>query len=753
MRRQNFEKLVAQSAKRFDVILIFVVIVSGLLFRLFQLNIGLHSSVSSIGVPVGVSVAVRLVAVVCRRYTTLCPHRLSAFCFSVDALLILTCHPLVQPHVPWGERIVEFGDAKQIESEEQWLQFRKIAWEVQKCIQSEIIVVSYFIQILMWYVTINVLLFRHTRVVLPIIVLTYGAVLFVVEEADRQSTASKEDACRWETRGDPLCYSYKSFSGQSGLEVVLLATSTLVAVFAKASHEKLQRGYFVVLEEQKHVVVREKVLRWHAEVAQDQLVEEGVAGCLLETELVNAVAPYGSPFRLRSSSSSSSVEGRTPGSVAPPKSLRRPLRPISLASLRSAPAAPLDFLDAFTASSARTPGDCLPPQAAVWVEGKTMPLAVAEVTPGERVLCFDSLGRGCPKFVEVSGVRILEDDAQWVAVTLEDGASLTMTANHPVQRHRVEDKVGHAVRAEDLQAGLDRLMVMRMVPVAVERVESSPAPAGPEGKGPCRVALSLAQPERHEVFVAPPSSSGGFAGAPTTMAVGSADAPRCAAGAKSGGFVVRRTFLDLDTMVSGHGALRRGSSAPALRGGWSDFDSAEKPKTLAKAAPTRQGMRRAASASDVSSEYSEGTYLTGTSSRALSEASSQRRAVIIPATRPAGSAAGAGAAVPAFLSDVLGVRRRGLASVGGSDHAAGRCNPCIFQNRHHHGGAAACRMGQLCLKCHEPHDPLGKKKHKSGAMRRATRSKVDGGGPTSEQWAPGDAWADAVISPQPSERW
>ena len=45
--------------------------------------------------------------------------------------------------------------------------------------------------------------------------------------------------------------------------------------------------------------------------------------------------------------------------------------------------------------------------------------------PGDRRKRAPRQGR-CPKFVEVSDVRILRDNAQWVTVTLEDGVALTL---------------------------------------------------------------------------------------------------------------------------------------------------------------------------------------------------------------------------------------------------------------------------------------------------------------------------------------
>merc|ERR1719373_417550 len=77
-------------------------------------------------------------------------------------------------------------------------------------------------------------------------------------------------------------------------------------------------------------------------------------------------------------------------------------------------------------------GDCLPPDAVVWIEGQAMPSKVGNVGSGQRVLCYDHLAGGL-KYSEVVDVATHDASAsEWVAVKLEDGTELKMTSDHPV---------------------------------------------------------------------------------------------------------------------------------------------------------------------------------------------------------------------------------------------------------------------------------------------------------------------------------
>jgi len=155
-------------------------------------------------------------------------------------------------------------------------------------------------------------------------------------------------------------------------------------------------------------------------------------------------------------------------------------------------------------------GDCLPETALVWVEDTPVPKPLHSIKSNQRILCYDSLARTM-RYSKVSGISFAPADyATWVKVNLEDGTSLEMTADHPVE----PNQNGKHVRACDLQPMEDTIMVVKMVAVPVASVE----PIAPSWSASC--ALSVQQPSRHTVLVANSKDSS------ATMAVGSADAER-----------------------------------------------------------------------------------------------------------------------------------------------------------------------------------------------------------------------------------
>jgi len=157
-------------------------------------------------------------------------------------------------------------------------------------------------------------------------------------------------------------------------------------------------------------------------------------------------------------------------------------------------------------------GDCLPPDAVVWIEGQSMPAKVGDVGSGQRVLCYDHLGGGL-KYSEV--VEIATHDAsasEWVVVKLEDGTELKMTSDHPIYPRTaglVGECTGAAVKAGELQASVHSVEVLRLVPVLVQEVQflsdadcgGAPIEASHMFAPSERVSLSVHQAERHSVFV------------------------------------------------------------------------------------------------------------------------------------------------------------------------------------------------------------------------------------------------------------
>jgi hypothetical protein len=164
------------------------------------------------------------------------------------------------------------------------------------------------------------------------------------------------------------------------------------------------------------------------------------------------------------------------------------------------------------------PGDCLPPDAKVFVEDEPNPICAQDVVAGMRVLCLDNASQR-PKYVEVASTEFLRDNAAWVTVALSDGTELTLTSNHPVLASRKDERKGtdvfHThVPATELQCGVHHLSVLQIVDLPVASVTPSC-----NAVSSTRVALSFQQPERHEVFVVPSSAETW-----QSVAVGSANA-------------------------------------------------------------------------------------------------------------------------------------------------------------------------------------------------------------------------------------
>lgn len=327
---------------------------------------------------------------------------------------------------------------------------------------------------------------------------------------------------------------------------------------------------------------------------------------------------------------------------------------------------------------------------------------------GQRVLCYDKLGR-CPRYVEVSGASTITGEVRWVKVSLADGTALTLTANHPVQPHRASHadrplpNVDLPVKAIDLKPGLDCLMVMKMLPESVLSVQAVEPPEDKDGgKGvqasapQQRICLTLPQPERHDVFVAP----AGMAMEAATIAVGSSDAGTQDGYAKTTvGLVTRRTFIDIAEETN---VVRRASSAPPSLNGKQRTGAVVVQQRVLPGGSECQlrpsngadngGLRRILSESDIST--------------------SNPSSVPFDAEFQVGTSRSDSAA---HLSDLLWVQRSGLKSLGSLEHASGTCRVCVFEHR-----SKSCYKGLLCNHCHEKHELLPKLR-KSGAQRRTVK--------------------------------
>ncbi|CAK0870288.1 unnamed protein product [Prorocentrum cordatum] len=190
-------------------------------------------------------------------------------------------------------------------------------------------------------------------------------------------------------------------------------------------------------------------------------------------------------------SSVAGASSHSPGGAA------APLRPGSPRSASSEPAA----------SAAARPGQSavpqgpggLPLEASVWVEGQAGSCLLRDLGQGQRVLCYDTLGRSV-RYAHVLEKQVKFLAAAWTNVGLDDGTQLAMTVDQPVQTA----DGGEVVRAADLSPGVDHVVVHRVAtaPVAVKEVSRQPEAGSALGW----VHLAVRQPERHLVLVGGPGA-------------------------------------------------------------------------------------------------------------------------------------------------------------------------------------------------------------------------------------------------------
>eukprot|EP00971_Amphidinium_carterae_P247192 4909157-Amphidinium_carterae.1 len=129
----------------------------------------------------------------------------------------------------------------------------------------------------------------------------------------------------------------------------LQAFSMLVAVMAKFKLEGSQREVFRLYEEKRLEMISERVKRYEAEFAQEQL-----------GALAPKPPPKAGPPSVVSTAPSSATQSTLFGA----------------ASVKSAPAALCEV--AHACGGTRRSGECLPPDALVWVEGTALPQEVRQ---------------------------------------------------------------------------------------------------------------------------------------------------------------------------------------------------------------------------------------------------------------------------------------------------------------------------------------------------------------------------------------
>jgi hypothetical protein len=366
--------------------------------------------------------------------------------------------------------------------------------------------------------------------------------------------------------------------------------------------------------------------------------------------------------------------------------------------------------------------DCLPPDATVWVEGKSTPASLGSIQIGQKVLCYDHVTGGL-KFAEVMeavkrGTDPEKDSSsnnvEWVAVTLLDGTRLEMTSDHPVfpklaaasaatGKKKVGNSMTAAVTARNLKPGSHSLEILKLVPVPIKEVKDLPlVSAG--GRGPQRVTVSVQQPERHSLFVTQGSRE----------LSGMAVASSCAAGVFTP--IVKNTFIDLPSDVD-HSRGRASSEPPNFH-------------------RTRRQIRIFDGVSDeCTSEYA-GTLISTSRSEVSSKSYGETKVYLATTWSKGADSHLDKLSGRASLTELMDLWNSGYQSFGSCGHAEGECLPCVMQYRHlreplraNVAGVSRCRFGAFCSRCHETHSrsQLNIAQRRKGKTRRgiAAEQQID----------------------------
>jgi len=537
--------------------------------------------------------------------------------------------------------------------------------------------------IMLSYMLIFVFPFRRALTVVSLSYLTYCATsaITICHQTDRLQLRNTE----W---------------GHVIADLGALGIGLLLSISAKRTIELSKWDVFVLLRDKAAEAIHEKVLRVEAEFAHESVVKN-------TQRSTRTTQPSEGSDRCKEVASGSS----TCGAMLP--------------SLLSAPA----ILQTASAATKACPqrnscsgGDCLPPDAKVWVEGYTCPRPLGHCKRGERVLCYDRLS-GNLKYADITAFELTEGSTNWSIVSLTDGTTLKMTSDHPMQRNATGSKNTAIdqlapVRAQDLQPQRDSLTVLKVESVPVAAVQH----VKQVGQ---KISLSVQQPLRHSIFVAAQGGTGnGGTGPLQTMCVESADVVsqgRLAPGE-------RRTFVHLteDVSESDMPPRRRTSSEPP-----------GSPRYLPGQDLDHCAVAALAPCGDVESQCQ--TTSNESCSATGSQTGSQNAEVLIAgaltlAPVPQETEHGplfvmpAGANAPARLSDLLRVKESGFRSLGSVDHGTGKCQPCAFHNRCRPSGAMlVCNKGLLCERCHQDHQ--GTMRQQKRQLARQLRVKPAGTNP------------------------
>lgn len=329
-------------------------------------------------------------------------------------------------------------------------------------------------------------------------------------------------------------------------------------------------------------------------------------------------------------------------------------------------------------------GDCLPAEGTVWVENCALPKAIRKLEPDDKILCYDNLTRGLV-YTPVLTASPASDAAsnEWVTVTLGCGAVLDLTADHPVAvQSACSNTKGSSplnrrcVRACDLQADRDSLMMLNICPREVARVEhkskdefSGDALAvADDTTVPNKwMTVTVAQPQRHELLVASQSQS-------TCIAVSSCDRmPDSVTHIH-----VKNTFIVGSTNDTRK--LQRSSSAPSglSRMDWPPLEP------IVTFTPT---------VTDASS--------TSGTSQSNSESHSLDHIIFKVGHSMPGEEANTCSI--GRLSDMLNLKVLGVHSIGSLHARKNQCTPCSFYFTHIRNPTRrpSCKASYMCEYCHD----------------------------------------------------
>jgi hypothetical protein len=361
---------------------------------------------------------------------------------------------------------------------------------------------------------------------------------------------------------------------------------------------------------------------------------------------------------------------------------------------------------------------CLPAKAVVWIENHSFPTALSNISPGERVLCFDNLGQGVA-YATVTSACPATPKHDLVVLTLDDGAIVEMTADHPVTVHT--GKASECIRADELQSGQHSVMVMRLTPCLVSRVDHVACPTqvecdsnqitdsvhAPYGSW---MTIAVHHPERFEPLIASRDSHGTVA---PPIAVGS-----CNRDLDTKKISTKNTFLCIDPYEKAQ--VRKTSSAPPsvmLTSSAVERILASSKHRASSASSRRSSSHQCASTAggdDCSSGLSSYSSQTGTSAETNAKVKIGQTADIDN-----------GGAVA--LSDVLRMKDAQILSMGSTHCAQAVCNPCSFHFTYVRSPLrkGPCKASYLCEYCHDGHGaPWRSKLRKSQAKIAGAQAKA-----------------------------